>query len=220
MNHHELTQDALRIIGISPRLSGATEQGIPAEIRPLIPDLQNLGTGWGLIGTTGVGKSCAMAWFIKRIVGDSIQAFLTQRGITEYDHNETCDPMYPWDNGSCREISWIYWPDAALKLQDAARDGWPSSSPSRPRPWYHPDQMKRSKILILDDLGRERAKQDSFAVCQLESVIHHRYEHGGITLWNSNLAATELIEQYGSPIIDRLRSMAPISGWMALRSLR
>jgi DNA replication protein DnaC len=219
MNQVELLNDVLPRIGMTPKLRSATEERIPATIRPLIPERENLGTGFSLMGTTGSGKSSTQAWYVKKSIYEGIKNYSTLHNIEDYSYDDYRLFQCPWMRKPYKVVSWIYWPDIAQKLQDAARDGWkPGDNHTQP----HPEQMKTATWLILDDLGRERCKSDSYAVGQLESIIHHRYEHSLTTFWNSNLDAPGLIDQYGAPLVDRLRGLSPVlgNGWVKLDSLR
>jgi len=219
MNQEELLIDVLTRIGMTPRLIAATEEQIPASIRPLIPEPEHHAIGFSLLGTTGCGKSCGMAWFVKKCIEGNINRFYNSYNLIDYDYHKEYSPDFRWGKKPFETVSWIYWPDTAQKFQNAARDGWECGAR-----WtqHHPEAMKRAKILILDDLGRERCKPDSYATTMFESIVHHRYEYGMITLWNSNLDAASLIDLHGAPTVDRLRGLAPVKGdgWLKLKSLR
>ena len=222
-----LTYLVLPEIGMTPKLIKAKEDKIPKSIYSTFPeddwrksdgpDMNYINAeGFSLMGTTGAGKSCAMAWFVKHKIYKYIDEDLNELKENGY---KTYSYDYPtlFDDNPFFAINWVYWPDAAQQIQNSINrnrsfDDWR----------FSPDILKKTKWLILDDLGRERFKPDSYACIMLESIINYRYEYEMTTMWNSNLDAEALIDQYGAPLVDRLRGIAPVAanGWIKLDSLR
>ncbi|MEI6416034.1 MAG: hypothetical protein WCP34_17495 [Pseudomonadota bacterium] len=71
------------------------------------------------------------------------------------------------------------------------------------------DELKEAPLLVLEDLGAEQAKQDSWANTLLYEVLEARYSAHRAILWTSNLSKGELVSRYGSRLMSRLMGMAP-----------
>jgi len=216
VNQEETVNLGLKQIGLTPRLINATEEKIPEEVRQALPASRT--TGFGLIGTAGAGKSCAIACRVRRTVTDYTKKYFEHFGLTDYDPRGSYDTRHALSGERVyQEINWLYWPDSAQVLQESARTG---EVPKGLNARHDPRCLKSCKILILDDLGRERYGSETYACAVLESVLNHRYEHGLRTLWTSNLNGPELLEKYATPTMDRLCALAPVNGYLKRDSLR
>jgi hypothetical protein len=71
------------------------------------------------------------------------------------------------------------------------------------------DELKEAPLLVLEDLGAEQAKQDSWANSMLYEVLEARYSAQRAILWTSNLPKGELVSRYGSRLMSRLMGMSP-----------
>jgi len=241
MNEADLTLYSLENIGLPPRLRDSVRQFIPPEIFAQIPldSFQNdrKTKGFGLTGTSGAGKSAAVAWYCKIVMVDDITSLFRRHHITDFNPSIRCkncngsglintdDSAYKcychefkWTKrNASKEISWVYWPDAHEDLQlSASKDNYQLLD------LHHPQKLKECKLLVLDDLGRERLRPgaESYANGLLSSVITHRDDYNKPTIWTSNLDAPTLIGLYGIPLIDRLVRLSPTKGWLKLPSLR
>ena len=181
--------------GIPKRLRTATWEGTTPEIKDKIlnEDAQTFARGgvptkgWGLIGKPGIGKSGALAALAARNLKNTLA-----RKITQYCGEGVSLPP--------NQLIWVDWPDVFAHLQSHAID------PETPTLIDH---VKRAKVLILDDLCRERFPKDStdrvsFGHDALFQVINHRNGQGAPTLWTSNFSIEALMECYGPPIVTRL----------------
>jgi len=64
--------------------------------------------------------------------------------------------------------------------------------------------FSNASIVILDNLGSESIKQESFASKQLNRIISTRYEKGKSTIVTTNLSKKQLLERYGDPLFNKL----------------
>ena len=192
----------MTLAGVPKRLRAVTWETTTVDIKNAIPheDAQVFARGkvpakgWGLIGEPGIGKSGAMAALAARYVKNVI----AQKIITYCGEGIT----FPSNN-----LIWTDWPDAYAHLQSHAID------PDTP---VFIDRLKRAKVLVLDDLGRERFPKDSsdrisFGHDALFQVINHRNGQRSPILWTSNICIEDLMGRYGAPIVTRLiQDNAPI----------
>lgn len=201
--------------GITPRLIDSKKDMVSPELMAQLPLSQF--KGFGLQGSIGVGKSCAVSWFLL--------ASQRRRARTRWrdKYSQYTEERYVEDfiGPALINFNWVYWPDCALAHQDANRFGLPipSSFGKLPHP-HHLRTLNCSSLLVLDDIGRERGQIGSYTNQILDSVVNYRYEHKLDTIWTTNLDNEEFINQYGVPFMDRLLGMSPANGWISGSSKR
>lgn len=189
---------ALAARGVPFNLSTATWAGVTPELRrkvdPLMDRLQDgTGTGWGLMGGAGIGKSGTMAAACRHWAEDRARRLIQ------------VDPAHRWMKGWLP--LWIHWPTALDDLRDALGDRLRHDDPAR--------AWAEAPLLVLDDLGGERAKEDrdaSWPVEKLFTLAEARFAARLPTLWTSNLGPEELVARYRPNVMSRLCGLAP---WVA-----
>jgi len=193
--------------GVSPRDLEAKISTIPDPLYSLIPgtvleavrsgNILTLTSGFGLGGYVGCGKSCAIAALLKL-------------GLSRWAHASTTG----WDfsikpsHFGPPTIFWANWPDISNQLQSRAVDS----------DFVHTivGKMKNAKILVLDDLGKERLPTikdehaTPFAQAQLEICIDYRNGQMTPTFWTTNISEDHLISIYGAATYSRLIQGNPI----------
>ena len=114
--------------GMTPRLIASTREEITPELFASLP--ATFPHSFGLMGSTGVGKSCAAAWQVRNycvwLFNKTMKAHERENALTE----EKVAKYY----FSFPDIFWVYWPDCALAYQDANRFGQPVPTSVRRRP--------------------------------------------------------------------------------------
>lgn len=209
-NKTEVIDKLLVECGLTPRLMVSKKEQIDPRLYEVLPTDKL--RGFGMMGSAGVGKSCAIAWWLRHINEIRYDYLVGQADGRELAvFNQTGDFR-------SKRFDWIYWPDCALAHQDANRFGEPihalrRGDSIRPHP-FAVQTLKSSPLLVLDDLGRERGNIDSYTNQILDSVINYRYEHNLPTIWTTNLEQEAFIAQYGMPMLDRLTGMSPAAGWV------
>lgn len=190
----------MAMAGVPKRLRTATLEDTTPEIKDEIHD-EHPGTfasglvpsnGWGFIGEPGIGKSGANAALCARHIKNALA-----RQITQY-----CGEGITFSSSG---LLWVEWSGSFAHLQSHAID------PETP---LFIDRMKRAKVLVLDDLGRERFPKDykertSFGHDALFQVISHRNGQRAPILWTSNFKAVVLLDLYGAPVFTRLTEENP-----------
>lgn len=183
--------------GLSLRERNASIDHISVGIKHVLknPTLQVLNmtrgetpkTGFGLLGPTGTGKTCALAAIIRSMVMNRWRNLADRDGMA-------CTKQF---------VYWVRWPEQVntfrtmvgstsdgLQQCEAIARGWCSA-----------------EVLVIDDLGAERMKSDyseDWATSILDLVIDHRYNEMLPIWYTSNLNPDELVERYGSRMFSRL----------------
>jgi hypothetical protein len=184
--------------GMSPREVKATMERVPQKIKSAIPKatLEQLFSGeiplngFGLGGTTGGGKTMAIAAILKACGASQAK-------------NHKVKPHHPF-GGPLRGMVWASWPDEVSWLRSNA------ISPDAP---IRVKELAQAELLILDDLGRERIKgnySDDWAASQLDTVINHRYRGELPTIWTTNVTEMDLVNLYGAAMLRRLTADNPL----------
>lgn len=158
--------------------------------------------GFGYLGSTGAGKSASMAILACGFVRARVLQSGPTRGNDIYDK-------------SLSKIMWVDWPSMTQWLRDADQE--------QRSGMLH--AMSRKKLLVLDDIGRERrvgsTYADDFGASCLESVIAARERYIGLPiLWTSNVDEAGLSAMYGAATVSRLFSIAPPGDFLVLPDLR
>jgi DNA replication protein DnaC len=201
-NKTEVIDKLLVECGLTPRLIASKKEQIDPRIYEALPTDKL--RGFGMMGSAGVGKSCAIAWWLRHINEIRYDYLVGQADGKEIATLEETGYFNP------KRFDWIYWPDCALAHQDANRFGTPIKGVYP----FAVQTLKDSPLLVLDDLGRERGSIDSYTNQILDSVVNYRYEHNLPTIWTTNLEQEAFIAQYGMPMLDRLTGMSPAAGWV------
>lgn len=151
------------------------------RLRPL-PDGQG---GFGFWGPPGTGKT----WLAAQWVAEFHQA---------HKGRWFAENLPPEDR-----VFWVHWPTAAEELKRLV-----IASAGRTADWVA--RAKRARLLVLDDLGRERVRgAEDFARGVLVEVVDHRVRHRLPVIWTSNLGPGPLDEFYRGPLASRLLGTWP-----------
>jgi len=197
-------------IGVPPRLQKAELGRVPEEIKSMESFLAFPAKPFGLVGPGGAGKSCAMVNRIKTVVlheiaeaGPRVLADLGVPGLTSNS------APYPSTKTTFR---WIGWPAFASRMKGlAARREWldPMATTAGLIQWATADPEHR--ILVLDDIGEEGIKAESYVSEQLELLVDDLYNHEARLFWTSNHTPEQLSEPsaYGYRLLSRLTGLAP-----------
>jgi len=181
---------------------------VPVEMKRLVPKQTVLSVldgrvprhGFGLIGSTGSGKTSFLATmatsYTLKILGDRLGAV---EGIP--------DPYDPqWHFGIPFGYRWLSWPTASVAL----KSGWKNGED----PLAFMNRYAQPKMLFLDDLGRERVKgsyTEDYSVSILDKIVDARSRAGLPIFWTSNVSLEDLNGIYGSAFMSRLVSLgAPV----------
>lgn len=201
-NMHVWIDKAMAKWGISTRERQATFEQINPKIKSVIaaPELQvfnlHLGVipskGFGLVGPTGIGKTCAMAAIVKLMIE------------SRWRHRMHADGF-----GCLRQfVYWLRWPEQvnSLRQMAASDQNGIARCQDMARVWANAD------VLVIDDLGAERLKSEyetDWATSLLDMVIDHRYNEMRPIYYTSNLLVDELVDRYGSRMFSRLVGQNP-----------
>ena len=199
-------ENTLRSIGLSTRevqadwakVHQAMRDAIPASrIAPMVQG-GRLAQGFGLGSDTGTGKTMAVAALLKVMIKKRLRWWaetLPERVAKEPHHSHPVPP---------HGIRWISWPDTVTWLRAHAVDGQAETLL---------EQVEGVRLLVLDDLGRERIKGsylEDWAASQLDRVVNHRYREMLPTIWTTNLREEQLTAIYGAALLSRLVEDAPL----------
>lgn len=195
----EAVEAMLRLIGLEPRellaeaakVAPGFKASLPASARDLISGTIPK-TGFGITGSTGVGKTCAMVAILRM----HIAAAITKARSEGRETGRTAKETY----------TWLEWPLCAHWLRQNAV--------------IRPDLVQvaianwcKAPVLVLDDLGGERRKgdyQEDYACGELDYVISARYRACLPTWYTTNLDQAGLVHFYGARMISRLTGDAPL----------
>ena len=218
-------------IGLTPKLLSSTRDKIQDNIKTHLPKKLFVNmldikpyinqNGYGLLGTSRIGKSCANAVIIMSCLKGLIKKLVDCVEKNEEDISiinkikgnlTTCI-----SHDAHKVVNWVNWPDCYDWLQKNAIIDFGTDRLSR----YHTECMKKTNLLILDDLGRENFSKKSYengmpyAHGQLALVLNYRNEHNLPIIWTSNLEEIDLMNIYGAPMYLRLVELAPPSEWLS-----
>lgn len=190
----EMDADLTRI---PPQISGLIKPYFTALASGSIPE-----RGFGLMGGAGVGKTMAMACYIKHLVGCRWSTALRLRdpSLTRF------------------QLRWVPWPDMAAEIRMVStRDG------GMEQVHEQMNKLARVEVLVLDDLGAERIRENytsDFAVGLLDVVVDRRSRNALPTWWTSNMDLGALAGRYGARFMSRLTGMGRELAIPALPDLR
>ena len=169
------------------KTSGLSLREIEDAERPPIHSVEDAPTGFGLVGTTGVGKTIVLA---RRFLLFA-QAVVDRKG-----------PEAKFD--ATDRVLWLNWPDTAETLKRWSTMGDPRHIDA----WV--EKAKGIETLYLDDLGAERSKgEDDFAGGILREILDSRYRDALPVFWTSNLDSEGLIRFYGARLVSRIAQAWP-----------
>jgi hypothetical protein len=195
----EWVDDQLALIGLAGEERKAELDKVPQLILGAIPDalLHRLmagnlpkDNGLGLAGMAGTGKSQTMAALVK--------ASILQNAANRIQ-------FFP-----LRPVKQVFWMNVPVTF-----DRWRTNFLD----WKVETNTKKameSKLLILDDLGRETRRREAtedVATGRLDAILTQREREGLPTLWTTNMSYDELIDRYGTSMIRRLCRLNPMT-WL------
>lgn len=84
------------------------------------------------------------------------------------------------------------------------------------------EDAKAVDVLVVDDIGRElgASEKAKTRISIISEIIEYRYRNGLKTIYTTNLKAQELIDKYGSHIIDRILESCKYVGFLEFDSYR
>ncbi|HWQ10684.1 MAG TPA: hypothetical protein VN436_16295, partial [Holophaga sp.] len=97
------------------------------------------------------------------------------------------------------------WPEMLTDLQASIRDGYHLEE--------HMERLATVPLLVLDDLGAERAREDrdrDWGNVKLYEVLEARVNAQRATLWTSNLDGPAIRSRYGDRLLSRLIGLGPV----------
>ena len=226
-----LYQQFTERIGLTPRLLASKRDQIPGDILKSLPPKSSISiqhnsiyyniSGYGLLGTSRIGKTCANAVVIKQGINLLLASSLKhiQDDASDWDLVQFIESNLEKHTGSSafKIANWVYWPECFDWMQKNAINEFNKDR----LPRFHTESMKTTRLLILDDLGRESISKKSpdgtipYAIGQLSLVINYRNEHNLPIIWTSNLEEADLIQLYVAPMYLRLVEIAPPSEWIS-----
>lgn len=193
--------ERMSLSGVRPRELEAEFSEIPPRILQCIPgpvrtsigdgSISQLRKGFGLGGPIGCGKSCAVSATIK--LGLSEWAF---RNFQVWGNPISSIPR------ECPDVLWVDWPDVADHMLRHAIDSDCIDELM--------SKMKKARIVVLDDLGKERlpTMKDPnalpFSQAQLDICIAYRNSQMAPIFWTTNLSEKDLASIYGPATYTRL----------------
>jgi len=209
-------QEALFKMGVPPRIHKTTHGMVPKAIKDLRVYQSFPDKGFGLVGPGGCGKSCALVDAIRRtLVKDFTEAGPARLEDVKPDPSKPHQPFQGprmVNNEPLTQFKWIGWPAMATRMKGlAARREWttPGATTEALIQWVTSDPHHR-KVLILDDIGMENVKADSYTNEQLELLIDEAYGWDARVFWTSNHTPEwmERQEAYGYRLVSRLTGLS------------
>lgn len=204
-------------IGIPPRLQKAELLSIPNEISSLKCFSAFPSRNYGIVGPGGCGKSCSIAWAIKKTLRQEFEEAGPSKIIERIPepgmvHTKPFQGTVQVNASAKTSFKWVGWPAFVVRMkQMASRRMWEDrdASVSGLVNWVCADPENR--VLILDDIGMEIVKPEAYTTEQLELLIDEIYNHEGRLIWTSNKTPEELEkpEAYGYRLVSRLTGLAP-----------
>lgn len=183
--------------GLSKRERRANLEGIPQSVRKAMPSAQVKEmlrgaipeSGWGILGTTGTGKTMALAAVLRANARAILQERIPKEGPIQVD----------W-------LRWESWPILADWLRDHARSDADQVAARLQAACTAP-------ILVLDDLAAERRIGNygsDYAVGKLDLIIDTRHRECLPTWYTANVdGEAGLLEAYGARLVSRLCGSNP-----------
>ncbi len=168
---------------------------VPSQLAKAIPEdwLDQEYIGFGLGGNTGIGKTMALVAGLQRIMS----GYAVEKMIPSIQNERGPSMRFP-------SFQWSCWPSEVHWLRGHAIDGADERAA----------ELVNARILVLDDLGRERIKGDftqDYAFSHLDYIITERYRNGLPTIWTTNLKVPDLAQLYGAPTLRRLIEPNPLN---------
>jgi hypothetical protein len=195
-----LVEVELMDAGLEDRERGATVDRIPPEIRRRLPPTIVRGMvagelperGFGLSGTSGIGKTMALSAIVKQYAMARLQR-IARAGEFKRARG--------W-------LAWVPWKATTETVRALSMEERGHAEVNRLMERY-----ARAEVLVLDDLGAERIRgnyADDWATSQLDRIVDLR-DRKMLPLWyTSNLDAAALQKFYGSRLWSRLCGIAPL----------
>lgn len=199
-NLPEWTRDQLSRAGLRDEELKATLEDIQDPIPNLLPgdkiDTFLSGkiprSGFGLCGTSGAGKTMAIAALLREAVMARARQYAKILG----------------QELQITSIKWVCWPSQCGRWR---LEGSDPNFKARNR---LVQDCSQSRLLVLDDLGREgttggRTYMDDPCTRLLDLVVSERDAANLPTLWTSNLDEEGLILTYGAALHRRIERLNP-----------
>ena len=209
----ELTADTeatvvriLRVVGFQDKHLDATLKRVPAIVSSAIPDgaLASMKAGkrpprgFGLVGTSGAGKTMAVAALVRLCIRTWLLGNVHALGRLVINNPP---------------IQWVDWPERVDWMRDHYDrvGGFMAAALEVP-------------LLVLDDIGAERIVGDTYerdyGSGKLDLLIHGRENRKLPTIWTSNMNEDALASRYGARLSSRLNGCSPAGSWIVAPDLR
>lgn len=162
-------------------------------------------SGFGLIGTTGTGKTFALAALVQKMALERWRRLAPAHGLKV----------------KRQFLRWVRWPEVVAEFRLRAMN-----DKTHEKVADLVDLWSTTEALVLDDLGAERMRSDyseDWTASLLDVVLDRRHNAMLPTWWTSNLEPDELVARYGSRLWSRLTGPNPavrIAGGTDLRLVR
>jgi DNA replication protein DnaC len=201
--------------GLSPREVGARVERIPASISSAVTrslvmlmvdprDLTPIAPthGFGLAGNAGVGKTFAIAAWMRA-------AFVTR--VNRFAKSDGRQVARRW-------LRWVRWPEMVSTWRSEA-----TIDNGYLRATEFAKELGEAEALVIDDLGAERMKgayTDDWTISLLDLVIDRRYNERRPTWYTTNLSRAAFAERYGARFYSRLCMANPLFEISGAKDLR
>lgn len=192
----EFIKATLDRVGIAKFELSARWDQVPDAIKKTIPGPF---VGFGLSGGFGIGKTFALVAAVVRHTEASVDRYMAAM-LERGDIDELMSGLHlsPWS-------LWCNWPSESA----AQRAKLFQNCNSEVEGWILGLQDS-DRLLILDDLGADRATAQDWSGEVLARVIDERLRRQAVTIWTSNLDAAGLVARYGPRTFSRLQALAPV----------
>lgn len=158
------------------------------------------GTGFGISGSAGTGKTMALAAVM----------------MTHARHRILAEAPRLGKKATRGWLRWVRWPERVNTMRMQAGEQMQEVN-------RFITLAQNAPMLVLDDLGAERMRTgyaDDWSASILDSIIDHRHNVMLPTWWTTNLDAREFIARYGSRLYSRIAGDNPLQVLGAQPDLR
>lgn len=207
----EFVRAYLQSIGVASHEADSDWSMVPEAIKRLIPQESD---SFGLSGGFGAGKTFALV----AILGNDARAIIKGHINTAIEKVNVRGLRTVMSNRGFNlplGQMWVNWPN-----ESAAKRAWLFKNfQSDVEDWIQ-SLMDPRRLLVLDDIGADRATAQDWTGEVLARVIDERLRAKGELIWTSNLDAKGLVERYGPRTFSRLQALAPVITLPKLPDLR
>lgn len=194
------TVKVCKVVGFAEKHFAATMRRLHPSVASQIPDAalaamragKRPPRGFGLVGTSGAGKTMAVAAMVRLCLRKWLLANVNSLGRLVLSNPP---------------IMWVDWP---------VRVEWMRENYDKASSFMA--QATTTPLLVIDDIGAERVVGDTYerdyGAAKLDLLIHGRENKMLPTIWTSNLNEEALNARYGGRVVSRLNGCNPASSWI------